>query len=237
MKLYPESAELQFEFDKIKSLLSSRCETEYAKEKSAQLRIHTKKEFITLQLQQAYEYKLLLEQKQVFPNGFTLNLSRQLKLLSIEGSVLQPEDFINIHRLAVNAEKIFRWFDAEKRIAYAALAEVLKESYYEKSIIQMIDEIFDDTGNVKDNASEELQKIRQNLYRKRNELRRAFEKTVARLNRAGFSAEIEESFSNGRRVVAVFSEHKRQVKGILHGESDSRKTAYIEPEETIELNN
>ncbi len=237
MKLYPESAELQFEFDKIKSLLSSRCETEYAKEKCVQLRIHTKKEFITLQLQQAYEYKLLLEQKQVFPNNFILNLSRQLKLLSIEGSVLQPEDFINIRRLAVNAEKIFRWFDAEKRTAYAALAKVLEESYYEKAIIQMIDEIFDDAGNVKDNASEELQKIRQNLYRKRNELRRAFEKTVARLNRAGFSAEIEESFSNGRRVVAVFSEHKRQVKGILHGESDSRKTAYIEPEETIELNN
>ena len=62
-------------------------------------------------------------------------------------------------------------------------------------------------------------------------------KVVARLNKAGYSAEIEESFSNGRRVVAVFSEHKRQVKGILHGESDSRKTAYIEPEETMELNN
>ena len=125
----------------------------------------------------------------------------------------------------------------KKELAYAALAKVFEESYYEKSIIQMIDEIFDDAGNIKDNASEALQKIRQNLYKKSNELRRAFEKTVARLNRAGYSAEIEESFSNGRRVVAVFSEYKRQVKGILHGESDSRKTAYIEPEETIELNN
>ena len=237
MKLYPESAEQQFEFDKIKSLLSSYCETEYAKEKCVQLRIHTKKEFIILQLQQAFEYKLLFEQKQSFPNSFTLNLSRQLKLLSIEGSILQAEDFMSIRRLAVNTEDIFRWFDADKRIAYAALAKVIEESYYEKSIIQMIDEIFDNAGNIKDNASEELQKIRQNLYRKRNELRRVFEKTVARLNRTGYSAEIEESFSNGRRVVAVFSEYKRQVKGILHGESDSRKTAYIEPEETIELNN
>ena len=48
----------------------------------------------------------------------------------------------------------------KKRIAYAALAKVLEDSYYEKSIIQMIDEIFDDAGNIKDNASEELQKIR-----------------------------------------------------------------------------
>jgi DNA mismatch repair protein MutS2 len=237
MKLYPESAEQQFEFDKIKSLLSSYCETAYAKDKCTKLRIHTKKEFITLQLQQAYEYKLLFEQKQSFPNNFTLNLSHQLKLLSIEGSVLQAEDFMSIRKLAVNAEKIFRWFDNEKRTAYAALAKVIEESYYEKAIIQMIDDIFDDAGNIKDNASEELQKIRQSLYRKRNELRRAFEKVVARLNRAGYSAEIEESFSSGRRVVAVFSEYKRQVKGILHGESDSGKTAYIEPEETIELNN
>lgn len=237
MKLYPESAELQFEFDKIKTLLSAYCETEYAKEKSLNLRIHTRKEFITLQLQQAYEYKLLLEQKQFFPNNFTLNISRQLKLLSIEGSVLQPEDFAAIRRLAENTEKIYHWFDAQRRIVYAALAKVIEDSYYEKVVFKLIDEVFDDAGSIKDNASEALQKIRQNLYKKRQELRRAFERVVARLNKAGYSAEIDESFSNGRRVVAVFSEHKRQVKGILHGESDSRKTAFIEPEETIELNN
>jgi DNA mismatch repair protein MutS2 len=60
---------------------------------------------------------------------------------------------------------------------------------------------------------------------------------VAKLNKQGYLAEIEESFMNGRKVVAVFAEQKRTVKGILHGESDSRKTAFVEPEETIELNN
>src|SRR4051794_30067512 len=113
MKLYPESAEQQLEFTKIKNHLSAYCNTEYAKEKIAQLRIHTKKEIITLQLQQAYEYKLLLQQSRVFPNDFSLNLSRSLKLLSIEGGVLQVEDFMHIRRLAINTERIFRWFDAE----------------------------------------------------------------------------------------------------------------------------
>jgi DNA mismatch repair protein MutS2 len=60
---------------------------------------------------------------------------------------------------------------------------------------------------------------------------------LSRLAKSGYVAEIEESFLRGRRVVALFAEHKRQVKGILHGESDTRKTAFIEPEETIELNN
>jgi DNA mismatch repair protein MutS2 len=101
----------------------------------------------------------------------------------------------------------------------------------------MIDDVLDESGNVKDNASDDLERIRTGLYRKRNELRRMFERVVAKLAKSGYTADIEESFSNGRRVVAVFSEYKRQVKGILHGESDSRRTAFIEPEETIELNN
>ncbi len=237
MKLYPESADQQLEFSKIKNHLSAYCNTEYAKNKSLHLLIHTSKEIIILQLQQTFECKLILEQKQLLPNDFSLNLNNCLKLLSIEGSVLQAEDFMHIHRLAVSTEKIFRWFDGERRLAYPALYKVLENSYYEKVIMQLIDEIFDDAGYVKDNASEALQNIRHNLYRKRNELRRVFEKEVVRLNKAGYSAEIDESFSNGRRVVAVFSEYKRQVKGILHGESDSHKTAFIEPEATIELNN
>ena len=57
------------------------------------------------------------------------------------------------------------------------------------------------------------------------------------MNKQGYLADIEESFLNGRRVVAVYAEQKRVVRGILHGESESRRTSFIEPEETIELNN
>ena len=57
------------------------------------------------------------------------------------------------------------------------------------------------------------------------------------MNKQGYLADIEESFMNGRRVLAVFAEQKRMIKGVLHGESDSRRTTFIEPEETTELNN
>jgi len=237
MKLYPESAVIQLEFDKIKRLLIDHCNSEYAKQKAEELRIHTKKEYIELELQQSNEYKLLLQQSQYFPNDYILNIAREIKLLGIQGSSLTGDEFVQIRKLADSLEKIFRWFDKEKRIAYPALAKVIENTYYEKAIAKLIDEVLDEYGNVKDSASPELQKIRMSLYRKRNEMRRVFERVIARLNKAGYSADIEESFSHGRRVVAVFSEHKRQVKGILHGESDSRKTAFIEPEETIELNN
>jgi DNA mismatch repair protein MutS2 len=237
MKLYPESASVQLEFDKIKSLLTEKCRTEYAKTKASDLRIHTKKEFIDLELKQSHEYKQLLQNGLHFPNDYVLNLSREIKLLSIQGSMLGGEELVSIRKLAMSMGNIFRWFDAERRSVYTALAEVISGTYYEKVILEMIDDVIDDTGTVKDNASDELQSIRMNLYRKRNELRRLFDRIISKLNKQGYLAEIEESFMNGRRVVAVFAEQKRTVKGILHGESDSRRTAFIEPEETIDLNN
>jgi DNA mismatch repair protein MutS2 len=237
MRLYPESAAVQLEIDKVKALLVEYCRTEYAKTKSAALRIHTKKEFIDIELNQTNEFKLLLQQSVYFPSDFTLNITRDIKLLGIAGATLGGEQFMQIKKLAENIAAIFRWFDSDRRSAYPALTEVIAGTYYEKVIIEMIDDVLDEYGNVKDNASEDLERIRMSLYRKRNELRRMFEKVVAKLAKSGYTADIEESFSNGRRVVAVFSEYKRHVKGILHGESDSRRTAFIEPEETIELNN
>ncbi|MEP7279536.1 MAG: MutS2/Smr-associated SH3 domain-containing protein, partial [Bacteroidota bacterium] len=164
-------------------------------------------------------------------------LSKELKLLGIPGAVLGGEDFMGIRKLAANLHDIFRWFGAEKKIAYPALAKVIEHTYYEKAIVEGIDDVLDENGHVKDSASEALAAIRMGLFRKRNELRKLFDKVLARLNKAGYVADIEESFLNGRRVVALFAEQKRQVKGILHGESDTRRTAFIEPEETIELNN
>lgn len=237
MKLFPESAYLQLEFDKVKSLLANYCQTDHARQKALELRIHTRKDFIDTQLRQSYEYHQLLQNGINFPNDYILNLAKELKLLGIPGAVLNGEELISIRKLAESMERIFRWFDAERKSAYSAMAGVIANTYYEKAIIQLIDEVLDDTGQVKDNASEDLKNIRHSLYRKRNELRRVFEKIVAKLNKQGYLAEIEESFMSGRRVVAVFAEQKRTVKGILHGESDSRKTAFVEPEETIELNN
>jgi DNA mismatch repair protein MutS2 len=237
MKLYPSSAATQLEFDKVKELLVGYCQGEYAREKSRDLLILVQKEAIDLALRQTHEYRQLVVNSIYFPNDFILPVQRELKMLGIPGAVLGAEDFTRLRKLAVNTENIFRWFDLERKTAYPALLQVISGTHYEKMVAALIDEVLDETGQVKDSASPELKTIRQGLYRKRNELRRMFEKIVGRLNKQGYLAEIEESFMNGRRVVAIFAEQKRTVKGILHGESDSRKTAFIEPEETIGLNN
>lgn len=237
MKLFPASALQQLEFDKVKGLLEAHARTEYGKQKSKDLRVHTRLSFIDLELRQTHECKQLIQNGVYFPAEFTTPLAKELKLLSIPGATLGGDQFLQIRKLADQVQQLFRWFDAERRDALPALASIIAGTYYEKNIITWIDEVIDETGQVKDNASEDLRQIRMNLFRRRNELRRVFERIVQKLNKQGYLADIEESFLNGRRVLAVFAEQKRMIKGVMHGESESRRTTFIEPEETMDLNN
>lgn len=236
MLFYPNSALHQLEFSTIKELLKNYCQTEHGKNCVENLRIHTRKDYIDLALQQSHEFKMLVQQSGSFPY-YTLQLSSILKLLSISGSVLSGEEFLSIHTLCENMKNIFRWFDEERKSIFPGLYTVIEQMYFEKKINQFIEEILDESGIVKDSASDFLQKTRMSLFKRRQELNRNFDKVINRLRKAGYSADIEESFSNGRRVVAVLSEYKRMVKGIVHGESDTRKTTFIEPEEIVEINN
>lgn len=237
MKYFPDSALVQLEFDKIQALLQEHCKTELAKQMAAELRLHTHIDYVRTALQQAHEYKQLLLLQEHFPNDVVLNLKSELRLLSIQGAVLKEEQFMQLRRLAEGMHSIFRFFDNDRRVQYAGLHEVLAHTHYEKKIVALIDDVLDEAGQVRDNATPELAKIRMQLFRKRTELRRVFDRILQKLNKQGYLADIEEAFLNTRRVVAIFAEHKRMVKGILHGESDTRKTAFIEPEETIEINN
>ena len=107
MRLYPESALTQLEFDKVKETLSGFCHTDYSKNKTAQLRIHTRKEYIDRELRQAYEYKLIIQQQQYFPADFTANISKDIKLLSIPGALLTGEQWMMIKRLTESMGTIF----------------------------------------------------------------------------------------------------------------------------------
>src|SRR5204863_9289236 len=136
MKLFPESAYIQLEFDKVKLLLAGHCRSEYAIEKANQLGIHTRIELIETELRQSYEYKQLLQNSIYFPNDPIFNLSKELKILSIPGALLAGDELIDIRKLAELIKNVFRWFDAERRNAYNSLAKIIDGTYYEKAIIE-----------------------------------------------------------------------------------------------------
>lgn len=236
MQLYPAHAAEALEFNKVCELLKHKCRTDSARERAETLRFHTRLDYVERALVQTEEYRQLLSGSDYFPNDFTNNMERELKLLSVPGAVLNGEQLLGMQRLALTIRDIMLWFKRHNDL-YPALLAVSEKIIYEKAITEIISAVIDEAGNVRDNASKELMQIRSELASLRGELRRTFEGILRKLNKQGYLADISEGFLNGRRTVAVAAEYKRVVKGILHGESDSSRTAFIEPEEVIELNN
>ncbi|HTM66539.1 MAG TPA: hypothetical protein VL093_09480 [Flavipsychrobacter sp.] len=236
MQLYPAHAVEALEFNKISELLKLKCRSDSARERVASLRFHTRLDFIERSLKQTEEFRQVLVSNDHFPNDFTRNLQKELKLLSVPGSVLSGEQLLAMQNLALNTRDILLWFKRHNEL-YEHLRSLTEKVIYEKAITEIIGAVIDETGNVRDNASRELMQIRSDLSALRSDLRRTFEGILRKLNKQGYLADISEGFLNGRRTVAVAAEYKRVVKGILHGESDTSRTVFIEPEEVIELNN
>jgi DNA mismatch repair protein MutS2 len=233
---YPEHALDQLEFNKIRQLLLLKCRTDAAKNRVENLRFHTRLDYVEMALKQTAEFKSTLLSHNHFPNDFTRTMDRELKYLSISGAILKGEELLAFRNLALNIKEILQWLKSHDPL-YPQLRVIADKITYEKEITQIISAVIDDSGQVKDNASRDLMEIRMELDKTRQQLRKVFDGILRKLNKQGYLADISESFLSGRRTVAVFAEYKRIVKGILHGESDSAKTVFIEPEETIELNN
>ncbi len=236
IQLYPAHAAEALEFNKIARLLKQKCRTDAALERVEELRFHTRIDFIEKALLQTSEYKAILTSPDQIPNDFTRNVQKELKLLSVSGGVLNGEQLLAMLNLSINMRDILQWFKKNNEL-FLTLRALTERIVYEKEIPALIGSVIDEAGNVRDSASRELMQIRTEMASVRQQLRKTFEGVLRKLNKLGYLADTSEGFLNGRRVVAVLAEYKRIVKGILHGESDTQKTAFIEPEETIELNN
>ncbi len=236
MQLYPAHAVEALEFNKVCDLLRLKCRTDAARERVANIRFHIHITYMERELNQTNEFKTILLSNDFFPNDFTINLYKELKLLAVTGSMLNGEQLLHVSQLALNMRDILLWFKKNNEL-FPHLMAICSHIVYEKKINELITSVIDDSGIVRDNASKELMYIRSELGKTRAEARRTFEAVLRKMNKQGYLADIGESYINGRRTVAVLAEYKRIVKGILHGESDTQKTVFIEPEETIELNN
>ena len=235
LRVYPKDKSL-LDFDKVRLMLSDYCNGAPASELAKNLSSENDFDTVKKMLLQTNEFAVMLRESSVLPLKYSISLFSELNLLRIDGAMLHEEQFYNIRELTLSIESAFHYFKLHPDI-YPALQEIIFQTKYEKNIALYIEAIIDIDKTVRSNASQELLQIRTDLAKKRIELNRQFEKAIARLSKEGMLVETEQTIRNGRRVVAVFSEHKRQVKGFLHGLSDTGKTSFIEPEETVEINN
>jgi len=236
MRIFPETSLLTTEFEKIKELVSFHCIGALGKKKLNDVKISSDIDSINILLGKTNEFKQLVSASEIFPTDNYKDISKELNLLKIENSVLLPEQFINIQKVTITIGNISGFFETNA-VKYPQIFSVLENVRFEKNIITEIENVFDEEGVVRSTASTELARIRKALQRSRVEADRMYQAVINKYRKEDRLTDAEQSSRNGRRVISVFAEQKRALKGIVHDVSTTGKTVFLEPEEVIEINN
>lgn len=188
------------------------------------------------QLTQTKERLDIILQKRTFPALEFDELLAELKFLGIEDAVLSLEGFIRIHDASNLVNAYLKFF--EHTASFSTLAQVFQDCYHTDELVERITKIIDvkQTKNIKDDATPELAKIRQEIKVIRQKINRNFEREMRKLVKDGLLGETYESFIDDRRVLTVQSGFKRRVPGTILGASKTGSLTYIEPKVNEALN-
>ncbi len=225
-----------FEFDKICEKIAFYCRCKSSRQRAEDLSPILNRDHLLLALKQTEEFRLSLSNRGYFPDIFFDDFESEAILLDKPGSVLSETQFSLIRSASITVNSVLK-FLKERESSYPNLILLTNEISITTEIADMIDEIIDAHSQVKNTASELLNDIRLQLSSKRREADRRFRTFIAEMKKKGWLRENEENFYNNRRVLAVPSEYKRELRGLIHGKSDSGKTTFIEPEILVGLNN
>ncbi len=237
MQLEPKDLYKKLEFDKIIELLENECLGELGKFHIQNLHISNELSVIERNLSEVNEYKMTLEKKDIFPEKNYASLENDLKMLDVEGFVLPVEGLQRINIVLLAVRDMFRFFSQERKEIYPTLYQIMRPIVFDENLQKEITRVIDENGEIRADASPELQKIRRRTQSMQKELDNVFRKIIQDYRSKGWLSDNIESFRNGRRVLSVPAEHKRKVRGIIHDESATGKTTFIEPEGVIDINN
>ena len=237
MVLEPQDLLEKLEFDKLLEILQKECFGLQGKEAVRLIRFEIKKAQIDRKLSEVEEFKRIFESTEQFPFSAYENVSKDLRMLEVEGFVLPEEGLqrLNVQLLMVKA--FFGFFKPEQQELYPTLYDILRPIDFDEGLQTAIDKVIDEEGQIRPDASPELGKIRRGILSKQREMEKVFRSMIQEYRNRGWLTDNVESFRNGRRVLSVPAEHKRKIRGIIHDESASGKTAFIEPEAVIDINN
>lgn len=238
MHFEPKDVFRKLEFDKVLDLLEKESLTPMAAETLRAVAPLTDFAAIDQCLRETREFKLILEKNDRFPIERFPDIRPDLKLLDIDGFTLQAEAFQGILRVLILMRDVFKFFSGPaKKEIYPKLYDITRGLSNDEGLMKSITAVFDEKGEIRPDASPELQRIRRDTQHKIRELDGRFRQIIQECRAKGWLSDSPESFRNGRRVLSVPAEHKRKIRGIIHDESDTGRTAFIEPEAVIEINN
>jgi DNA mismatch repair protein MutS2 len=237
MQLEPGDIYEKLEFDKVITLLERACYGEQGRQHIKAIQPLDDLANIDRLLAETDQYRNSLERRDSLALGPYEEVAQELRMLEIEGFVLPEEGLQKLNVLLLYVRDIFKFFTLGRQENYAALYAIVRPIHFNEDLLKAIERVIDEEGNIRPDASPELQKIRRHIQSKYREMDRQFKHIIEEYRKKGWLSDNIESFRNARRVLSVPAEHKRKIRGIIHDESSTGRTAFIEPEGVIEINN
>lgn len=238
--IYPNNFEVKIGFDKIRELLSNKCLSSLGEEQVVQLEFTSDFQSINDALCQTDEFMHIIQEDVDFPVSYFIDVRPALKKIRIQGTWIEEHSLFDLRRSLQTIQDIVTFLhkEEEENTEYPYLYRLAGDVATFPQLIKNIDRIIDKFGSVKDSASPELSKIR----REKAQVAGGISKTLNAILRAAQSEgivdkEVKPSVRDGRLVIPVAPAHKRRIKGIVHDESATGKTVFIEPAQVVEANN
>lgn len=226
----------KLEFQKVLQFISRYSVTEKGKTEISELKPQHNINLVKIEGEYVNQAKEILISQNSPPIEYIPDLDTFLSQSRIEGAVLDSKKIVEIYRLALISRNLFQFLKNHGDIA-KDLFSIAQGLFVDKVFEHHITKIINENGEVKDNASSKLAEIKKEINNKRDELIRSVNRLVKSLSENDIVREDYLTLRDGRIVIPVKAEHKRHIKGFIHSESSTGQTVYIEPEETLDLNN
>ena len=236
MKHFDHQSVLDLEFDAIRLLVHDYCHSESAQLEAVDLNPIVYEHQLHTELKRAKEFQTIRSESLDLPRIEFEELQDIVHLLGKRNAMLSIQGFANVLRASRLVNDILSFFKSRKGDDFPSLRELLVDVYEEKAIIKAIEKVLDDKGEVRDSASPELAKIRQEMATVKKTISRNFNKVLKEYKQRGWLSDTNEAFVQERRVLSVKSSFKRQIPGHVLGTSKTGNWSYIEPELNQPLN-
>jgi DNA mismatch repair protein MutS2 len=236
--IYPPNFEIKTGFDQIRELVKEYCLFEPGRQKVEDIRFTN--DFVSLKeiLGQTAEFKEICVFEDNFPSDNYYDLSSGLKKARVEGTYLETEEVFELKKSLETIKAILRFFKNTSPEKYPLLKKLVGAVKYYSYVDERIDAILSKQGKIRDNASSELRHIRGEIAQKQASAGKRLQSLLKKAIDEGFvEKDTSISIRNGRQVIPVPASNKRKISGIVHDESATGRTAYVEPTEVVELNN
>ena len=240
--IYPNNYESKIGFQEIKSLLSGFCQSELGRERVGELHMLTEVSAIRQKLQESQELETILEETVELPKMAFYDLRPSIQRIRLEGAHIEEDD---LGRLKKSLDTLHSWLriirataEGSEEHSYPALNQLSMGVFTFIAVAGAIDKTLDKYGKIKDEASPELARIRHELRASEGSVNRTLHGILRTVKDEGLVAQdVTPTFREGRLVIPVSPTLKKRLRGIVHDESATGKTVFIEPQEVVEANN